>query len=303
MKEKKLDIFINKRPFIFVLLVFLLCCVFRVIEYFLIRTDQFTDLGEAVFHKIIGIIILCLLVMWLTSFTFEEIGFTKNKFFINILKGFVFGLIVFFVAYSVELIIVAIQGKFKALEFYVSSYAVDGNVGRETKFVFFLICFLGNVINVVMEEGIFRGLFQKILEKKYSFIVSAVISSLLFGVWHIVAPIRNYVDGTSSLPGMFVNIAILVSTSSLIGFKFAMLTKMTGNLYMAMADHFVNNTIVNILHVTSTTGSDELQTVRISIAQSVSFIVVLIFYILYVRKLKQQQLQSKTDNNTVIENK
>ena len=46
-----------------------------------------------------------------------------------------------------------------------------------------------------------------------------------------------------------------------------------------MGDHFVNNTIVNILHVVSNTGADELQFVRITIAQTISFIVVLIFYL------------------------
>ena len=82
------------------------------------------------------------------------------------------------------------------------------------------------------------------------------------------------------------NIAILVVTSGLIGFKFALLTRMTGNLYMAMGDHFVNNTIVNILHVVSKTGTDELQFVRITIAQTLSFIVVLIYYLKKYRKLE-----------------
>ena len=36
--------------------------------------------------------------------------------------------------------------------------------------------------------------------------------------------------------------------SILVGLKLAMITYMEGNLYMGMADHFVNNTIVNLLH-------------------------------------------------------
>ena len=43
---------------------------------------------------------------------------------------------------------------------------------------------------------------------------------------------------------------LVIHQSSLVGFKGAMITKLTGSLYMAMGDHFVNNTIVNILHVT-----------------------------------------------------
>ena len=93
-----------------------------------------------------------------------------------------------------------------------------------------------------------------------------------------MAPLRDYHDGTMSMSGFIANSIMLVITSALVGFKFAMITKLTGNLYMAMGDHFVNNTIVNILHVISTSGTDELMILRISIAQSVSFIIVLIWY-------------------------
>ena len=75
------------------------------------------------------------------------------------------------------------------------------------------------------------------------------------------------------------NIVMLVATSTLVGFKFAMLTQMTGSLYMAMGDHFVNNTIVNLLHVVSNSGADEMMVVRVAIAQSVSFVLVLVCYI------------------------
>ena len=93
-----------------------------------------------------------------------------------------------------------------------------------------------------------------------------------------MAPLRDYYYGSMSLNGFIANSVLLVITSGLIGFKFALITKLTGNLYMAMGDHFVNNTIVNMLHVISITGADELMILRISIAQSVSFIIVLIWY-------------------------
>lgn len=100
----------------------------------------------------------------------------------------------------------------------------------------------------------FRGLFQKMLEHKYSFIVSAIISSGLFGVWHIMAPVRSYCDGMLGVSDFLINMIMLIVTSGFIGFKFYLLVKMTGSLYMSMSDHFVNNTIVNIFHVISDTG-------------------------------------------------
>ena len=261
---------------------YLLCFLFRLFEYFVLRTDQ-TVLGEAFVHKLIGIAILIIAIRIL-GFKFNEVGFVKEKAVIHLLKGLGFGVFIFAIAYAVEIFISVSQGNFQGVELYVSAYAVDGNIGNQTAFIFFLICIAGNIINVVMEEGIFRGLFRKILEKRYSFIFSAVIASSLFGVWHVVAPVRNYYDGTMSLGGCIANIIMLVVTSTLVGFKFAMLTKMTGSLYMAMGDHFVNNTIVNMLHVVSSTGADGMMVVRIAIAQSVSFVLVLVYYIVSVKK-------------------
>lgn len=277
MKEK------NKNALSIVLGIYIICFVFRAIEYFFLRTDQ-TVLGEAFVHKLIGITILFAAARYY-GFSNKEIGFSNNKIFKDTLKGLGLGLAVFTLAYSVEILILAIRGHFESMSFYVSAYSVDGNIGNQTAFVFFIMCFVGNIINVVMEEGVFRGLFQKILEKKYSFIIAAVIASSLFGLWHIMSPLRSLCDGTMSTGGFAANSIMLIVTSALVGFKFAMMTKLTGNLYMAMGDHFVNNTIVNILHVISAGGADQMQVVRISIAQSVSFIIVLVWYLMKKRRL------------------
>lgn len=260
-----------------VFIIYILCFVFRIFEYFFLHTDR-TLIGEAIVHKLIGIAIM-LIAMKQLQLTLMEIGYTKENVWKNLLKGLAFGVSMFIIAYAAEIVMVVLQGKFDSLQIYVSTYAVDRNVGNQTAVIFFLICIMGNIINVLMEEGIFRGLFMKVLEDKYSFIISAIITSCLFGLWHMVGPVRNYCEGISSMGGMIANIIMLVVTSGLVGFKFTLLTKMTGNLYMAMGDHFVNNTIVNLLHVVSDTGADELMFIRLTIAQSVSFIVVLVCYI------------------------
>ena len=261
-----------------VLIIYLICFVFRILEYFILRTDQ-TFLGEAFIHKLIGIAVL-FVVIKLFDFNFKEIGFANSKVILYISMGLDFGSVIFLLAYSVEILILTLLGNFQTLALYVSAYAVDGNSSHRTALVFFIFCIVGNIINVIMEEGIFRGLFPKLLEQKYTFIISAIISSCLFGIWHIMAPLRDYYYGSMSLNGFIANSVMLVITSGLVGLKFAMITKLTGNLYMAMGDHFVNNTVVNILHVISITGADNFMILRISIAQSVSFIIVLILYLL-----------------------
>ena len=266
----------NQRVFSIVFIIYLVCFAFRIFEYFVLRTDR-TWVGEAVVHKLVGILVL-FISAGILHFTSAEIGFSKKGALANFGKGLAFGLCTFAVAYTVECLIINSLGNFYSLKLYVSTYAIDKNLGYNTSLLFFVICIAGNIINVLMEEGVFRGLVNKILSQKYSFILSALIASALFGFWHIVGPVRNFLDGESSMAGTVANSAMLVFTSALVGFKFAMLTKMTGSIFMGMGDHFVNNTIVNILHVVSKNGADEMMALRVAIAQSLSFILVLIWF-------------------------
>ena len=50
---------------------------------------------------------------------------------------------------------------------------------------------------------------------------------------------------------------------------------MTGVIWMCVAEHFFNNFIGNILHVVSSTGTDELQIIRIVLSNVLSLIIVM----------------------------
>ena len=279
-----------------ILVIYLVCFAFRTIEYFVIRTDQ-TFIGEAFIHKLLGIGILIIAIK-IFHYSFAEIGFKTGVAFFDLLKGLAFGAVTFIIAYGVEVIIVAASGNLKGLELYVTAYSVvNGNIGHQTAFYFFIICFVGNIINVLMEEGIFRGLFQKMLNSHFKFIIAALIASILFGLWHIMSPLRNYLDGNQSLGGFIAESCMLIGTSALVGFKFALMGELTGNLYMAMGDHFVNNTIINILHVVSTDSADNLQVIRISIAQSLSFSVILILFLVRYFKNRSKSIETKETNS------
>ena len=269
-----------------VLIIYVICLAFRALEYFVIRTDQ-TFFGEAFIHKLIGIGLL-VAAIFTFRYKFSDVGLTTGKSFLDILKGLVFGIVVFIIAYGVEIIILAASNNLQAVELYVTAYSVDAGEEVKRTGVFFLICAIGNIINVLMEEGVFRGLFQKMLSDKYKFVIAGIIASVLFGLWHIMAPLRSFIDGNKSAGGFIGESMMLIGTSALVGFKFAMMGKMTGNLYMGMGDHFVNNTIVNILHVINKEQeADNLMVIRISIAQSVSFTAVLIWFIIDLLKKKK----------------
>ena len=256
------------------MIIFMLCLSVRFVEYFLIETDK-TAIGENVLHKVIGIILLALALKKI-NFTWRDIGFQRDGFVSGILKGLLLGSICFAVSFGLELGILALQGNSAHLEIYISSFSLTGSQIKNTDFVFFLLCVLFNIVNVWMEEGVFRGLFIRTLSETKPFMHANYIAALLFGVWHIVMPIRSCINGEMSFAATLLMSIGYIILAGIMGIKWGLLYRITGNLWAGLGDHLFNNTVAtNMLHVVSLKGADELQIVRIMAAQVISFAVVL----------------------------
>ncbi len=254
--------------------IFTLCLSVRFVEYFLIETDK-TAIGENVLHKIVGIILLAL-VLKRVNLSWSDIGFHRNGFVSGILKGLLLGSFCFIISYGLELAILTLQGNPAHLEMYISSFSLTGSQINHTDFVFFLLCVLFNVMNVWMEEGVFRGLFLKTLSETKSFMKANYTAAFLFGAWHIVMPIRSYINGQMSFAAMVLMGIGYMILAGIMGIKWGLLYQITGNLWAGLGDHLFNNTVAtNMLHVISRKGADELQIVRIMAAQIISFACVL----------------------------
>lgn len=263
--------------------VFTFCLLVRFAEYFLIETDK-TAIGENVLHKAVGIIILSF-ALKRANLSWSDIGFQRNGFVSGILKGLLLGSACFAVSYGIELAILTLQSNPAHFELYISSFSLTKSQVKNTGFLFFALCVVFNIINVWMEEGVFRGLFIKTLSETKPFMTANFIAAFLFDVWHIVMPLRSYVNGEMSFAAMALMSVGYIILAGIMGVKWGLLTRMTGNLWVGLGDHLFNNTVAtNMLHVVSSTGADELQIVRIMAAQLVSFIFVLVIYIYRSRK-------------------
>ncbi len=257
--------------------IFMLCLSVRFAEYFLMKTDQ-TAIGENVFHKVVGILLLAL-ALKRGKLSWSDIGFQRNGFVSGILKGLLLGSVCFTISFGIESAILALQGNPAHLEIYISSFSLTGSQIKNTDLVFFVLCVLFNVINVWMEEGVFRGLFLKTLSETKPFVQANCMAALLFGIWHIVMPVRSYINGEMSFAEMVLMGIGYIILAGIMGIKWGILFRITGNLWVGLGDHLFNNTIAtNMLHVISQTGADELQIVRIMAAQIISFSMVTVLY-------------------------
>ena len=268
---------IKCKPTNLCMIIFMLCLSVRFVEYFLIETDK-TAIGENVFHKVVGIIILAVILKG-SNFTWSDIGFQRNSFAGSILKGLLLGSVCFAISYGLELAIFILQGNPAHLEIYISSFSLTGSQIKNTDFVFFLLCVLFNIINVWMEEGVFRGLFLKTFSEAKPFMQANFIAAFLFGIWHIVMPIRSYVNGEMPFAAMVLMGIGYIILAGIMGIKWGLLYRITGNIWVGLGDHLFNNTVAaNMLHVVSLKGADELQIVRIMAAQIISFAFVLVIH-------------------------
>ena len=257
--------------------IFTLCLSVRFVEYFLIETDK-TAIGENVLHKVVGIIILALVLKWV-NLSWSDIGFQRNGFAGGILKGLLLGSACFTISYGLELAVFILQGNPAHLEIYISSFSLTGSQIKNTDFIFFMLCVLFNIVNVWMEEGVFRGLFIKTLSETKPFMQANFIAAFLFGIWHIVMPIRSYMKGEMSFAAMVLMGIGYIVLAGIMGVKWGLLYRITGNIWVGLGDHLFNNTVAtNMLHVISLKGADELQIVRIMAAQIISFAFVLVIH-------------------------
>jgi len=141
-----------------------------------------------------------------------------------------------------------------------------------------MLTFFFNMINAVMEEGVFRGLFIQLAKTKSRFAMANTAAALLFGVWHIVTPFRSWLDGTMTLPNMlFYSIGYIV-LSGCMALVWGMLFEMTEVIWISLADHFFNNTIINLLHIQTVSGFDELQIARALVAQIIGPVLITVLY-------------------------
>lgn len=266
-------------------IIFSILIIVHAFEAVILRMDE-TFFGENFINKLFGILILWI-VLRILQWKWNKIGFSNKKIVRNITYGLLLAATVFLVAYIIEYFVLKIQGNTVKLGFFTTSFSLNGESEIHTGIGFILMCVCFNIINVIMEEGTFRGLFFEIIKSNHSMKPAILIQSLLFGIWHVVTPFHNYIDGDINIGG-FIGLSIgYIILAGIMGIKWSLMYQMTGSLYAGMTDHFFNNCVAtNLLHITTNSGTDELMIIRVMIAQFLSFAIIMFIWEKYSFQIK-----------------
>ncbi|MCR4924860.1 MAG: CPBP family intramembrane metalloprotease, partial [Clostridiales bacterium] len=286
MKEKILNNSTKASAVIFFILI-----IVHAFEAIFLRMDE-TFFAENFINKLFGIAVM-FVVLKILQWKCANIGFSFKGFFKNIAIGILLSVFVFAIAYSVEFFILKARCSSVELGFYTVGFSLAGESAIHKGIGFILMCIFFNIINVIMEEGTFRGLFYQIVKTNHSMKFSLIFQALLFGVWHIVTPLHNFIDGDINLVSFIALSVGYIILAGLMGIKWGLMYQLTGSLYSGMADHFFNNCIAtNLLHLSTENGIDEMMIVRVLIAQLVSFFIVLFVWIRKNKKDNKAELSN-----------
>lgn len=258
----------QKKTFLLILLLFLSCSIVEYVEFLFIRTDR-TILAENILCKLFMIALIGSALLLLKK-TPQWLGFHKKGILKGALLGFSLGISSFAISYGVEYMVLAAMGRQPRLRFYISNFALTDQNVTGISLAAVIICIAGNILNVLAEEGLFRGLFLQLAGTVYSEKKSNLLQALLFGIWHVVMVVVWVLDGSMNVPTAVLMAAGYIVLAGILGYEWGMCAALTGTIWAGMFEHFFNNFITNSLHMVTRTGADELQILRIVLSNILS---------------------------------
>ena len=276
MENQQVQIKKSKKEIIRIIAILIVATtIVKYIEFLFIRTDQ-TIIADNVIIKIFCII-ATLLAMKICGLKISDIGLKNKNTFKYIGCGLGLGIFTFAISYGLEMLALAAQGKEPRLSAFITNFGLSGATSEFSLSIqALIICVIVNIINVLAEEGMFRGFILKSVTEHWGFKTGNHVQAFLFGIWHIVMCVLGVYDGQMSVVQAIVFAIGYVVLAGILAIEWGTCVNMTGVLWVGLSEHFFNNFIGNFLHVVSTSGTDEFQIIRIVISNFLSLGIVLL---------------------------
>jgi membrane protease YdiL (CAAX protease family) len=236
-----------RRPGLVMLVLFILACVIKILDSFVLRLDEL--LGEAILTKGLGFVLLAAYV-WICGRRLRDIGFKSRFAGKALLISAVCFISLYVVAFGAQLIVLRAGGEDARLAFS----AVDFKTGMTGGLFFGIWLLLANFVNSAMEEGLFRGAMLRHFRRKLSFWGATFLGAGYFSIWHITGPIKNLMDGKVDLGGATFEAFFIMLGTFVAGIVYGYLYLKTDNLWGPFLAHTLNNSIFNVLFIQTSAG-------------------------------------------------
>ena len=274
MELKKADSFRNfslMHPVQISITFFIVILLFRIIEIFYLRLDEVW--GEVFISKLLGFLMI-LGYLKLSKRKIKDIGIHSNYFVESILITVVAMAFILASSYFFEYLYLTLKGLDTTFVITPMSNALDAEFAVQGGFLFGLWLIFGNLMNSLMEEGLFRGVMMTHFSMRLSFWKANLFQAFLFGLWHIIWPIKSYALGQmSAVEAMVIAMGYIVA-SGLIGLFWGYLFFKTGNLWAPWIAHTMNNSAMNLLHTVTVEGFDFGFMIRMGILPFVALMMI-----------------------------
>ena len=258
--------FAERYPITVLIIITLLCLVLRILDTFVLPVTELV--GELIISKALGFI-LTILYLWSINRRPKAIGIHKNNAGQAVIIGFFVVAIILVVFYTVMLVVIYSSGVEGSLQFAPT----DPKTGLRGDFYFGLWLIFGNVVNVFMEEGLFRGLMTRKFLDKMSFWKTNFLQAFLFGIWHVTWPIKDFLDGDLSLGGLIFESITASLAPFLIALIWGYMYFKTASLLAPLICHFFFNSTLNIIIFVTTSGQEDIVSTAFTIAGAIAILV------------------------------
>jgi membrane protease YdiL (CAAX protease family) len=243
-----------ERPIVTSLVLLAIVFFFKWVDTFVLRLDE--RLGEIILCKTLGFGLVILFV-WAAGRSLRDIGLHSRQLGPSLLIGTLVTVIALVVSYVVEF--VAQLSKQPVIRFE----AIDPKAGVTGGFMFVLWMIFCNIINSFMEEGLFRGVMSRLFRVKLSFSQTNVLQAFLFGIWHLPWVLKWVQTGQiEAQGGVFLAALSQFLPMLLIGLAWGYFYLKTDSLWVPWVAHLLNNTVFNLLHITTADGLDSGMMIR-----------------------------------------
>ena len=255
----------------------------RLIDIFVLRLDE--QLGEIILSKALGFALVVAYTWWIGQ-RLGALGLHNRNLGPSLAIGAGITVVAFLIAGAAQVLSLE-PGATLAVR------AVDPKTGMAGGSAFAAFLIIGNVVNSFMEEGLFRGIMLTHFPQRMRFRSANVLQAALFAAWHLVWPLKAYLTGDVSTAGLLAQTGSLLLGTFVAGLVYGYLFHYTGSLWAPWVAHFLNNTILNLVHVRGASGElHPAQLMSVVVVVALAFLALALIAIAKRLKLPHRQTYS-----------